>query len=240
LWYAEQEFEEYSLQLDWKQIGDYNSGIFVGSPEPGDDPWVAVDHGYEIQIDESDEPDRTTGSIYTFQSADRDAVDEVLNPVGQWNHYEIVVQGQNIKVLLNGKLVNDFDNTDPERDLSSGIIGIQNHGGGETVYFRDIQIKELADEAPAPEATVEAVPRCMAGKAVLAVRATNDGDQPVDLTISTEFGEREFTGVEPGKSGYFAFTARSTEIAEGDVKVTIDDGESTSEITQEYAALSCG
>ncbi|MGO3175308.1 MAG: family 16 glycoside hydrolase [Microbacterium gubbeenense] len=240
LWYAEQEFEEYSLQLDWKQIGDYNSGIFVGSPEPGDDPWVAVDHGYEIQIDESDEPDRTTGSIYTFQSADRDAVDEVLNPVGQWNHYEIVVQGQNIKVLLNGKLVNDFDNTDPERDLSSGIIGIQNHGGGETVYFRDIQIKELADEAPAPEATVEAVPRCMAGKAVLAVRATNDGDQPVDLTISTEFGEREFAGVEPGKSGYHAFTIRSTDLGEGDVTVTVDDGESTSEITQEYAALSCG
>ncbi|MGI6879681.1 family 16 glycoside hydrolase [Microbacterium sp. gxy059] len=240
LWFAEQEFEQYSLQLDWKQIDDFNSGVFVGFPDPGDDPWIAVNEGYEIQIDESDEPDRTTGAIYTFQGADREVVDQVLNPVGQWNHYEIVVSGQNIKVLLNGELVNDFDSPHPERDLSSGFIGIQNHGPGETVFFRDVQIKEIEDEEPEHDVAVEAVPRCMAGKAFLAVRATNGGDEPVDLTVSTPFGEREFADVAPGDSGFHTFTAKAKSVEDGEVTVAVDDGDTTSEITEEYAALSCG
>ena len=149
LWYTQQEFGDYSLKLDWKLVKDDNSGVFVGFPNPGNDPWVAVDRGYEIQIDESDEIDRLTGSIYTFQSADRAKVLEVLKPHGQWNSYEIQVQGQNIKVFLNGALVNDFNSTDPARDLSSGFIGVQNHGAGESVWYRNIRIKAGAVDPPA-------------------------------------------------------------------------------------------
>ena len=57
-------------------------------------------------------PDRVTGSIYTFKGADREKVVAALKPLGQWNAYEIQVQGQNIKVFLNGVLVNDFTSTD--------------------------------------------------------------------------------------------------------------------------------
>ncbi|MGH3875623.1 MAG: ThuA domain-containing protein [Actinophytocola sp.] len=150
----DEEFNAYSLKLDWKVAGDDNSGIFVGYPEPGDDPWVAVNQGYEIQIDATDAPDRTTGSIYSFQSADIAARDEALNPPGEWNNYEIVVQGQTIKVYLNGVLVNDFVSTDPARDLTQGFVGIQNHGDGDDASFRNIQIKEIADEtAPVTTAT---------------------------------------------------------------------------------------
>ncbi|HLT83013.1 MAG TPA: family 16 glycoside hydrolase [Phototrophicaceae bacterium] len=150
LWYAQQEFGDYSLKLDWKLVKDDNGGVFVGFPDPGNDPWVAVDQGYEIQIDASDAADRTTGAIYTFQGADPEAVEQALNPVGSWNSYEIVVDGDTIKVILNGVLVNDFTSTDPARDLSSGFIGIQNHGGGETVFYRDVQVKELTDEPAEP------------------------------------------------------------------------------------------
>ncbi|MGI5187824.1 family 16 glycoside hydrolase [Promicromonospora sp. CA-289599] len=143
LWHTGQELGEYSLKLDWKLVKDDNGGIFVGFPNPGNDPWVAVDQGYEIQVDASDEPDRTTGSIYTFQGADPDAVEQALKPVGSWNSYEIRVVGQNIKVLLNGVLVNDFDSTDPARDLAQGYVGLQNHGGGETIYYRDVRVKNL-------------------------------------------------------------------------------------------------
>src|SRR5699024_12320183 len=92
LWYTEQQFSAYSLKLDWKLVKDDNGGVFVCFPDPGYDPWIAVDEGYEIQIDASDEPDRTTGAIYTFQGADQEARDAALNPVGQWNSYEIVVE----------------------------------------------------------------------------------------------------------------------------------------------------
>ncbi|WP_336924008.1 CBM35 domain-containing protein [Aquipuribacter sp. SD81] len=152
LWFTEQQFsDQYTLALDWKLIKDDNGGVFVGFPNPGNDPWVAVNQGYEIQIDATDADDRTTGAIYTFQGADLDAVEQALNPVGRWNSYEIQVDGDRIRVTLNGTLVNDFTSTDPARDLA-GFIGVQNHGGGETVYYRDIQIKGGVDFAGTYEA----------------------------------------------------------------------------------------
>lgn len=141
LWFPE-EFEDYVLRVEWKVAGDDNSGVFVGFPEPAADPWIAVDHGYEIQIDASDEPERTTGAVYTFQSADIEARDRALNPPGEWNAYEIAVEDQHLTVRLNGVLVNDFVSDHPERDLRAGHIGLQNHGDGDEVYFRHVQVRE--------------------------------------------------------------------------------------------------
>ncbi|GGM57054.1 ThuA domain-containing protein [Dactylosporangium sucinum] len=141
LWYSAKQFTSYSLKADWRMTGDSNSGIFVGFPNPGTDPWVAVNQGYEIQIDATDAADRTTGAIYTFKSADIAARDAALNPPGEWNTYELLVEGQRVRVYLNGTLINDFTNTDPNRNLD-GYIGIQNHGTGDTVAFRNIRIKE--------------------------------------------------------------------------------------------------
>ncbi|MFI1472366.1 ThuA domain-containing protein [Streptomyces wuyuanensis] len=142
LWYQAKELKSYSLKLDWKQDGDDNSGIFVGFPA-SDDPWSAVNNGYEIQIDATDAPDRTTGAVYGFKSADLKARDRVLRPPGQWNSYEIKVQGERLQVFLNGAKINDFTNTDPARSLKDGFIGIQNHGADDQVSFRNIQLKEL-------------------------------------------------------------------------------------------------
>ena len=44
-------FTNYSLKLDWKLVKDDNGGVFVGFPNPGNDPNVAINQGYEIQID---------------------------------------------------------------------------------------------------------------------------------------------------------------------------------------------
>ncbi|TQJ91099.1 ThuA domain-containing protein [Streptomyces sp. SLBN-31] len=142
LWYAASGFSAYSLKLDWKTVGDDNSDVFVGFP-PSDDPWSAVDNGYEIQIDATDVPEKTTGSVYGFQPADLSKRDRALNPPGEWNTYEIRVEGERLRVWLNGVRINDFTNTDPARSLADGHIGIQNHGADDQVSFRDIRIKEL-------------------------------------------------------------------------------------------------
>ncbi|WP_435853223.1 ThuA domain-containing protein [Streptomyces olivaceus] len=142
LWYQAKELKSYSLKLDWKMQGDDNSGVFVGFPA-SEDPWSAVNKGYEIQIDATDEPDRTTGSIYTFKAANTKARDQVLRPPGQWNSYEIKVRGERLQVFLNGVKINDFTNKDPERSLTDGYIGLQNHGADDQVSFRNIQLKEL-------------------------------------------------------------------------------------------------
>jgi type 1 glutamine amidotransferase len=141
-WYAARAYRSYSLKLDWRLTGDGNSGVFIGFPA-SDDPGSAVANGYEIQIDASDEPDRTTGAVYGFAAADTAARDAALNPPGEWNTFEVLVDGERLQVFLNGIRVNDFTNADPARSLS-GHIGIQNHGPGDEVSFRHVRIKELA------------------------------------------------------------------------------------------------
>ncbi|MDR7276324.1 type 1 glutamine amidotransferase [Catenuloplanes atrovinosus] len=140
-WYEAERFTSYSLKLDWRMTGDDNSGVFIGFP-PSDDPWSAVDNGYEIQIDATDAPDRTTGAVYTFQAADQAARDAALNPPGEWNTFELLVEGDRLQVFLNGVRITDFTDTDAVRSLA-GHIGIQNHGDADTVSFRNIRIKEL-------------------------------------------------------------------------------------------------
>jgi type 1 glutamine amidotransferase len=141
-WYSAKEYQAYSLKLDWKMPGDDNSGVFVGFPASSD-PQSAINNGYEVQIDATDTPDKTTGSIYGFKAADIAARDAALNPPGQWNTYELLVQGERLQVFLNGVKINDFTNTVPARSLQQGYIGIQNHGTGDDVSFRNIRIKEL-------------------------------------------------------------------------------------------------
>jgi type 1 glutamine amidotransferase len=151
LWYNAKQYTSYSLKLDWKLAGDDNSGVFIGFP-PSDDPWSAVDNGYEIQIDATDAADRTTGSVYTFKAADIAARDAALNPPGAWNTYELLVEGERLQVFLNGVRINDFTNTDPARSLA-GHIGIQNHGDGDDASFRNVRIKELGGTQPPPVRT---------------------------------------------------------------------------------------
>lgn len=157
LYWYDQGFTDYILKLDWMLAGDDNSGVFVGFPNPGDDPWVAVNEGYEIQIDATDVPERTTGAIYGFQPADLAARDAALNPPGRWNSYEIVVRGHCVVVHLNDTEINRYVNTDPARTRAPSYIGIQNHGNGDTVSFRHIRLKELPADTLAPT-TGAAVP----------------------------------------------------------------------------------
>ncbi|MEU4480640.1 lectin [Micromonospora sp. NPDC023966] len=145
-WYSAKQFTNYSLKLDWRLAGDDNSGVFIGFP-PSSDPWSAVNNGYEVQIDPTDSADRTTGAVYTFKSADLAARDAALNPAGEWNTYELLVEGERLQVFLNGVKINDFTNTDPARSLA-GHIGLQNHGTGDDVSFRNVRIKELGTTPP--------------------------------------------------------------------------------------------
>jgi hypothetical protein len=134
LFWHEREFQDFTLLLEYKvsQKGD-NSGIFLRFPDPGDDPWVAVHNGYEVQIHDTAEKNRT-GSIYDFQESK--AVP--TKPAGQWNQYEITVIGQKYTVKLNGEVINEFTG---DRNLK-GHIGIQNHDDHARVSFRNIRVIE--------------------------------------------------------------------------------------------------
>jgi glucose/arabinose dehydrogenase/regulation of enolase protein 1 (concanavalin A-like superfamily)/plastocyanin len=157
LWH-EEEFESYRLHVDFKAVAeDDNSGVFVGFPDPGNDPWVGVNEGFEIQIDDTGGfpgagDEYKTGSIYTFQGPT--AFPAVA---GEWNTMVIEVEDPMIRVWINDELVNEFENPDDSgRDLSSGYIGLQNNRVSDNVFFRDIWIQDLTDPGcPDPDTPPE-------------------------------------------------------------------------------------
>ncbi|CPU67970.1 Uncharacterised protein [Mycobacteroides abscessus] len=91
---------------------------------------------------------------------------------------------------------------------------------------------------------VVVTPRCLAGKAYLAVAATNASDVVADVTLTTAFGSRTVAGVAPGAAAYQSFATRATTLDAGAVTVsataTVDGEEVTSEEVVEHAAHACG
>jgi hypothetical protein len=141
LWFADRTFGDFELRLDWRTADrSDNSGVFVRFPDPLDDPRVAIEHGYEVQI--NDDPLRdpqTTGAIYGVRAPSASA----SNPSGEWNSYRIRVVGHEYTVWLNGVQVNEFVSTDSRRGLE-GYVGLQNHDVNSIVEFRAIVVELLS------------------------------------------------------------------------------------------------
>jgi hypothetical protein len=184
LFYAAEQFDDFVLRLKFQLPrptgpGNDNSGVFVRFRDPRlnvpdrTDPaksyaydnraFVAVDTGFEIQIDDEARGDtrfgegdghfyNRTGAIYKITEPGHQAGqqvytnDQILTP-NRWNELEIEVVGQMYKVRLNDRDATTFENADAYRGRprsevnSAGFIGIQCHTG--QVAFRDIRIKRL-------------------------------------------------------------------------------------------------
>jgi Domain of Unknown Function (DUF1080) len=146
LWYYKKKFKDFILTLEWKVSNRTdNSGVFVRFPNPFTDPNIAINYGYEIQIDDIGSPDgnpiHRTGAIYNYKgpSPKTKSLSEQL-AIERWNTFEIVVKQQSYSVTLNKKKV--VTNYIGNRSLE-GFIGLQNHDDRSRVYFRNIMIKEF-------------------------------------------------------------------------------------------------
>ena len=169
LYYSDRAFEDFVLEFDWKAATDSaNSGVFLRFPEKTDDPWYAVENGYEIQIDGSSDVDpvNSTGAVYDISAPFRNTA----SPAGEWNHYRIKVTGQRYEIFINGEKVNDFFG-DRGRQ---GYIGFQNHDPDSKVRFRNVRVKPLPDTgAPERLADLFDAPAGADPIQVLMVTATN-------------------------------------------------------------------
>jgi hypothetical protein len=141
-WYSVREFQDFELKLDWRVTKKSdNSGIFVRFPVPTDsndpdsDVRVAIEQGYEIQIDDEGAPDgdmiHKTGAIYGVQPPAKIASTQP----GEWNTFRIRVEGQIYNVKLNDEPV--ITNFKGNRSIR-GYIGLQNHSPEHRVFFRNI------------------------------------------------------------------------------------------------------
>ncbi|PYU53726.1 MAG: DUF1080 domain-containing protein [Acidobacteria bacterium] len=152
LWYTKDEFADFTLSVQWRSINVFdNSGVFIrfpvlGNTNPAEDWKLAVDQGYEIQIDDrgydantntTGSPLHMTGAIYQLAAASK----LTSKPLGQWNTFEIEAIGPNIKVKLNGEPVSHL--TNPQGRPLKGHIGLQNHHPGSRVQFRNLFVKKV-------------------------------------------------------------------------------------------------
>ena len=121
------------------QASRADSGVFVRFPDPGNDPWSAVNQGHEMEIGDPQPKDPTgrTGSIYPFQASTK----ANARPVGEWNPYEITCVGHTYTVRINGLVVTRW--TDPKQRSTHGYVGLQNYSDGKTVRHRNLRIKDL-------------------------------------------------------------------------------------------------
>ncbi len=97
----------------------------------------------------------------------------------------------------------------------------------------NLTVTVTASDAPV---SLEASTRCIAGTAYVVARATNDGDEPVDVDIATPYGSRTLADLAPGEASSSAFSSRQPSVEDG-VATGSAGGAS---IEAPFAAAACG
>lgn len=154
--YPAEKFSDVVIRVVYKvKDNDCNSGVFIRLPEKPDDEWMAVNTGYEVQIDNGI---RHVGGEYHCSGVLYSLTKALAHPQkkpGEWNTMEITLDGERTIVSINGEKVTDFTEGDPvqpkTRDFEpdrgprpvSGYIGLQNHDSLSTVYFKEVAVKPL-------------------------------------------------------------------------------------------------
>jgi hypothetical protein len=131
------DYGDFEMLVDWKIPSRGDSGIYLrGSPQ--------------VQIWEPHSPGQFTppdgsGGLYNNET-NRHPLMFADKPVGEWNHFRILMVGDKVHVFLNDDLVVRDTTMENywERDkpiYSIGQIELQNHFG--PLWFKNIYIREL-------------------------------------------------------------------------------------------------
>ena len=150
LWYTREKLGDATLRIVYhvpQPKGAGNSGVFIRIPEEPTEPWMPVNKGYEVQIDENDDF-HSTGVLYSLTKA------QAKPEAREWNTMEITLAGPRTVVVVNGVTVTDFSEGDPVpakaassepdrgRRPDKGYIGLQNHSEKDVVLFREISVRK--------------------------------------------------------------------------------------------------
>jgi len=150
LWYTPSMFENVKIKVVYKGASENNAGVFIRIPEKPTEPWMPVYRGYEVQIDDREDEYHRTGALYSLTKVK--ASPGIPN---EWNTMEITLDGDRTVVTVNGVLVTDYKEGDPvppkkldyepDRGLrpNKGYVGLQNHGGDDVIYFKEVTITPL-------------------------------------------------------------------------------------------------
>ena len=157
------DYENFSLDLEFKTAVGTNSGIIVYCTDP--ENWIP--NSVEIQIADdycekwgTASKDWQCGAIFGHLAANQQ---KVVKKPGEWNKMGVTCKGKIIEVVLNGKKITRMDmskwtsgklNPDgseipnwlpkPFAELpTKGMIGLQGKHADATIWFRNVRIKQL-------------------------------------------------------------------------------------------------
>jgi len=130
------DFKNFEFKLQVMTTPGSNSGIFVHTAFQ-EEGWPSK--GYEIQVNNSHTDWRRTGSVYALQD-----VKEAPAKDNEWFTQHIIVKGNKITVMVNGKVINEYDEKDPAK-ITTGTVALQGHDPKSKVFYKDIMIKPLPD-----------------------------------------------------------------------------------------------
>lgn len=150
--FTEKEYANFIFRFDFQLTPGANNGLGIRAPLEGDAAYA----GMELQILDNThikyaelKDYQYHGSVYGVIPAKRG----FLKPVGEWNQQEVLVNGDSVKVTLNGETILDGNiklarkggtmdgKKHPGLKNKKGHIGFLGHG--DLVRFRSIRIKEL-------------------------------------------------------------------------------------------------
>lgn len=153
--YTKDEYANFVLRFDFQMTPGANNGVGIRTPMEGDAAYV----GMELQILDCEHPiykDITPlqhhGSVYGIIPAKPDHA-KAFKPAGEWNTEEIVADGDNIRVTVNGIVVMEGNIREATKNGTAdghehpGLFNKKGHigflGHGSPIKFRNIRIKEL-------------------------------------------------------------------------------------------------
>lgn len=162
--------KDFELRLSFRSNAANNSGIQYRSRHITDDKvrnkWVV--RGYQHEIRNENTLPNVSGFIYdeggkrgrvclagekaTWEDGKKNVTGKLLTEdefsklfrLDDWNDVVIIAKGAQIRHYLNGRLILDFTDNDPELALKEGVLALQLHAGKPMwVEFRNIRIKDL-------------------------------------------------------------------------------------------------
>lgn len=131
------------------------------------------------------------------------------------------------------------------RTVAAGVVGTQNQidAPERALSYELARLGTLKAPAPTLDVEVTAGTRCVAGKAVVTVRASNAEEVPITVAFETPYGSKSFASVAPGTNAVHAFTTRLAALPVGAASALLSatiDGESVSmESEAGYSARAC-
>jgi hypothetical protein len=164
--------KDFELRLSFRCSATNNSGIqyrsrHITEGKRATNPWVVGGYQHEIRNEENlpnvpafiyDEKGSRgriclVGEQAVWEADGKKVIrDDLITQeefrklmnVDDWNDVVIIAKGNHIRHYLNGRLVLDFTDKDPEKALLEGILAVQLHAGKPMwTEFKDIRIRPL-------------------------------------------------------------------------------------------------